>query len=450
MAKDVGILAMEVYFPGVCVNQVDLAKFDKVPPKYYTEGLGQERLAFCEDTEDVISMSLTVVKSLLENYNISPSSIGRLEVGSETVIDKSKSIKSYLMPLFEENSGIEGVDSTNACYGGTAALFNCVNWIESRSWDGRLAIVVAADIAVYAEGAARPSGGAGAVAMLVGPNAPLVLDRSYTGTYMAHVYDFYKPDLSSEYPVVDSKLSQKCYLKALDVCYKRYCERYESMEARPFTVQEAHFLVFHAPFNKLVRRSFERLLWNDYQRDCSSLGEDGEKLKPFQGLTADDIVSNASLKEVMKAVAEPGYDAKVSPSTLIPRRVGNMYCASLYAGLASLVHNKASLLDDGQSILMFSYGSGLASSLFSIRVRRVEGVHSLENVAKTMAISEKLDSCVAVSPEKFVETMKLMESRYGSKDFVPLGDLAPVRPGAFYLARVDSLYRRTYERRALT
>ncbi len=42
---------------------------------------------------------------------------------------------------------------------------------------GRLAIVVCADIAVYAAGNARPSGGAGAVAMLVGPHAPLVMER---------------------------------------------------------------------------------------------------------------------------------------------------------------------------------------------------------------------------------------------------------------------------------
>lgn len=37
--------------------------------------------------------------------------------------------------------------------------------------------MVCGDIAVYASGAARPTGGAGAVAMLVGPNAPLVFDR---------------------------------------------------------------------------------------------------------------------------------------------------------------------------------------------------------------------------------------------------------------------------------
>lgn len=46
------------------------------------------------------------------------------------------------------NSDIEGVDSTNACYGGTAALLNCVNWVESNSWDGRYGLVVCTDSAV--------------------------------------------------------------------------------------------------------------------------------------------------------------------------------------------------------------------------------------------------------------------------------------------------------------
>lgn len=47
------------------------------------------------------SRSLTVVASLLQKYNIDPKLIGRLEVGSETVIDKSKSIKTWLMQIFE-------------------------------------------------------------------------------------------------------------------------------------------------------------------------------------------------------------------------------------------------------------------------------------------------------------------------------------------------------------
>ena len=73
---------------------------------------------------------------------ISYKDIGMLEVGTETMIDKSKSVKSVVMKLFEEsgNHDVEGVDSHNACYGGTAALFKCANWVESSSWDGRQAL----------------------------------------------------------------------------------------------------------------------------------------------------------------------------------------------------------------------------------------------------------------------------------------------------------------------
>ena len=124
-------------------------------------------------------ISAAVVSSLLKRYNVDPKSIGRLDVGTETIIDKSKSVKTVLMDLFAAsgNYDIEGLDSKNACYGSTNALFNAVNWIESRSWDGRNAIVFAGDIAVYAEGGARPVGGAGACAILIGPNAPLVFER---------------------------------------------------------------------------------------------------------------------------------------------------------------------------------------------------------------------------------------------------------------------------------
>ena len=55
-------------------------------------------------------------------------------------------------------------------------MFNAISWVESRAWDGRLAIVIAADIAVYAPGNARATGGCGAVAMLIGDDAPLVFD----------------------------------------------------------------------------------------------------------------------------------------------------------------------------------------------------------------------------------------------------------------------------------
>lgn len=46
----------------------------------------------------------------------------------------------------------------------------------------------------------------------------MLLSPGLRGVHMEHVYDFYKPDLSSEYPVVDGKLSIQCYLRALGGC----------------------------------------------------------------------------------------------------------------------------------------------------------------------------------------------------------------------------------------
>ena len=54
---------------------------------------------------------------------------------------------------------------------------------------------------VYAKGPARPTGGAAAVAMLIGPDAPSSFESKLRGSHMAHAYDFYKPNLASEYPI---------------------------------------------------------------------------------------------------------------------------------------------------------------------------------------------------------------------------------------------------------
>ena len=161
-------------------------------------------MAFVNDREDINSISLTVVRNLLKKHRISPHLIGRLEVGTETLLDKAKSVKTVLMNLFKSsgNHDVEGITNINACYGGTSALFNSLDWMKSPSWDGRYAIVVAADLAVYPKGNARPTGGVGAIAMLLGPDAPVIFD-DVRGTFMDHNYDFYKPDAASEYPTVD-------------------------------------------------------------------------------------------------------------------------------------------------------------------------------------------------------------------------------------------------------
>ena len=235
--KNFGILAMEIYFPSLYVSQSELGMdlyilcviiecYDNVSQGKYTKGLGQTNMAVCAPSEDISSISLNVVSQLMSKYGVPYESIGRLEVGTETLIDKSKSVKSVIMDLFNDKGSydIEGVDVKNACYGGVAAFFNTIAWMESSSWDGRLGLVVAGDIAVYEPGPARPTGGAGVVAILVGPNAPIVCHGT-RASHMKHTYDFFKPNLSVDFPVVDGPLSLKSYFEALSSCYRLFCKK---------------------------------------------------------------------------------------------------------------------------------------------------------------------------------------------------------------------------------
>jgi hydroxymethylglutaryl-CoA synthase len=98
-------------------------------------------------------------------YAIDPLSIGCLDIGTETILDKSKPVKSVVVDLFASsgNTTIAGVDSKSACSRSAAALFNAIDCIESSSRDGRNVIVFCGDIAIHAEGSAKLVGGAGLV-----------------------------------------------------------------------------------------------------------------------------------------------------------------------------------------------------------------------------------------------------------------------------------------------
>ncbi|KAM4615034.1 hydroxymethylglutaryl-CoA synthase, cytoplasmic isoform 1-T1 [Polymixia lowei] len=458
--KDVGIIAMEVYFPSQYVDQAELEEFDGVSPGKYTVGLGQARMGFCSDREDINSLCLTVVQRLMERNCLAYDSIGRLEVGTETIIDKSKSVKTVIMQLFEDsgNTDVEGIDTTNACYGGTAALFNAVNWVESSSWDGRYALVVAGDIAVYATGSARPTGGAGAVAMLVGPNAPLALDRGLRGTHMQHAYDFYKPDLVSEYPVVDGKLSIECYLSALDRCYAVYRNKIhakwqrEGAEKR-FSLEDFAFIVFHSPYCKLVQKSLARLMLNDFLSHPNPNTETGPfaGLETFREVKPEETYFNRDVEKAFMKASTELFERKTKPSLLVSNQNGNMYTPSVYGCLASVIAQHTPKQLAGQRIGVFSYGSGFAATLYSVRVTQDDTPGSgLDKLVTSLCdLKARLDSRRKVSPGIFSENMKLREDTHHLASYVPQGSVEELFPGTWYLTRVDEKHRREYARRAV-
>ncbi|KAJ5634213.1 hypothetical protein N7528_002055 [Penicillium herquei] len=453
--QNIGIKAIEVYFPSQCVDQVELEKYDGVSEGKYTIGLGQKKMSFCDDREDIYSMSLTTLSSLMNKYNIDPMSIGRLEVGTETLLDKSKSVKSVLMQLFAPhgNTNIEGIDTVNACYGGTNAVFNSINWLESSAWDGRDAIVVCGDIALYAAGAARPTGGAGCVAMLIGPDAPIVFEPGLRASYLTHAYDFYKPDLTSEYPVVDGHFSLKCYTEAVDACYKAFDAREKVLKSNQNgtngAIDEAQtpldrfdYLLFHAPTCKLVQKSYARMLYNDYLVNPThpAFAEVAPELRDLDYAAS---LSDKAVEKTFMGLTKKRFAERVQPGLQVAGLCGNMYTATVYAGLASLLSFVPFSPSEPKRIGLFSYGSGLASSLFSAKI-----VGDVSYIVEKLDLKNRLDSRNVLAPAAYDEMCKLREHAHLKKNFKPVGSTETLQSGVYYLTEVDDMFRRKYEIKA--
>jgi len=440
--NDIGIIDMEIYFPSQYVEQSEYETFKGVSAGKFTIGLGQTRMGFCSDREDAASLCLTVVDKLMSRTGTSYANIGRMDVGTESLIDKSKSIKTVLMQLFSGsgNSDVEGVDSTNACYGGTAALFNSINWIESSAWDGRLALAVCADIAAYADGPARPTGGAGAVAMLIGPNAGLVLERGLRASHFDHGYDFYKPNLSSPYPTVDGPLSVKCYLQALDKSYGLYKQKSLNQNAKKVDLSTFDAFLFHTPYCKLVQKSLARLAFNDFKANPDVFPQSLQS--SFAQVELEDSYFNRDVEKSFLEVSKTTFEAKTVPSLMIAKNVGNMYTPSLYGGLVSFIvsHETAESLV-GKRVALFSYGSGCASTFFSVKVK--DRAAALHQQLKANVLS-RLKARTKISPEEYTKTMQLREDTHNKAPYQPVGLIEDLFPATWYLENIDEKYCRKY------
>ena len=497
--KNVGILALEVYTPRSYISQSKLEEHSGVSAGRYTLGLGQEALAFTGDAEDVNSMALTVTHSLLEKYDINPNDVGRLEVGTETLVDKSKSTKTVLMDLFPNNTDIEGATVINACYGGTSALLNAFNWVESDSWDGRYAIVVAVDIATYARGPARPTCGAGAVAVLVGRNAPLALvDPRERATHASNVYDFFKPDHTVEYPVVDGALSQVCYYRALEDCYTKFCDRVDRLNGvgqkengggratatdkddEHFHAEAADYFVFHAPYNKLVQKSYGRMHLIDARRRHARelLRKDSEEKKDDEDTDKDqdntaptssnslaeeyltkpieETYSDKALEGTLKNVSKSSYAQRLTDANAASKIVGNTYTASVFIGLASLVDKAGSRgdLTPGKTAVVFSYGSGALATMYRLHFRDPtasnsnERVFTIDDMVKRLDLTARLATREEMQPNELdlaLETRSRMH-RAGAPYSPVYPTIGRMFPGTYFLNGIDTKWVRSYSR----
>ena len=168
---------------------------------------------------------------------------------------------------------------------------------------------------------------------MLGRDAPIVFDQ-FRSTHCEHVYDFYKPDLHSEYPEVDGPLSNKCYTNAVDKCYNRYLDLMaEKSDLESPSLDDIDYMLFHSPYSKLVQKSFGRIRYNDFKRNPELFPE----LAQFQDVTNEQSFTDRVLEKAFMGVVKEDFESKVVPSMVANKNLGNMYCASLYGALCALI-----------------------------------------------------------------------------------------------------------------
>ncbi|XP_018645775.1 HMG-CoA synthase [Schistosoma mansoni] len=231
---------------------------------------------------------------------------------------------------------------------------------------------------------------------------------------MKHCYDFYKPNLSSEYPIVDGHFSMQCYREALEMCYKLYRHKSASKglnsiittpwrDTLPKVNNAVDYMCLHAPFTRLVQKAIGWLAQIDMRTEgivadksnnsevflssskagqlchnnhhTTSKSEYFDQIDPYifnalkdYCLPDDKHIPDRQLDTVCLKATELLYRRKVDPGLMFAKNIGNMYTASLYACLVSLLLNTPKGELSGRRVLMYSYGSGMAAAMYSILI----------------------------------------------------------------------------------
>ncbi|MPC27696.1 Hydroxymethylglutaryl-CoA synthase 1 [Portunus trituberculatus] len=237
------------------------------------------------------------------------------------------------------------------------------------------------------------------------------------GSHMCHVYDFYKPDLSSEYPTVDGKLSIQCYLSALDACYRTFSRKVATKEpsSPAMSLHQMDAFIFHSPYCKLVQKSLARLCFNDFLNcPADQVAIQYPGLEAFREKKLEDTYFDRDVEKAFMAHSQDLFLSKTKPSLLIATQVGNMYTPSLFGGLASFISRNTVENLAGKRVALFSYGSGLAATMYSLRITQDIGPDSplTHLVASLQDLQKRLDARYKISPPEFAETMKLRQDTH--------------------------------------
>ena len=232
--KSIGISGLAAYIPPYRVWLKDWCDWtDNHWPKI-REVVGRS-FRVRGSNQRVYTMAATAVMRLIKQYNIDPSNVKFLGLGTESSTDNSVGTiivkgmidralaKEGMAPIARN---CEVPEFKHACLGGVYGMKGAIRHL-ALDGAGSQAIVVCADIAEYARGSSgEPTQGAGAVAMLLEENPKLAkVDLNHSGAAADYrIMDFRKPMLRfcgqdrseshqiQDFPVFNGKYSSTCYI----------------------------------------------------------------------------------------------------------------------------------------------------------------------------------------------------------------------------------------------
>ncbi len=431
--KLIGIDAISFYVPKIYLSIKELSKNRDLEYEKLSKGLGLEKMSIPDSNEDPSSFAANALIDLFIKNKINPNEIGRIYMGTESALDSSKPSSTYATDLVEQYlekdfgkrslKNCDITDMTFACIGGVDALQNSLDWISSNT--GKKAIVVCSDLSKYSlNSTGEYTQGAGAVALLLSENPSILSIENQWGVATKSENDFFKPrrtfekkklineiiknldlDLSEsefekkfseslfwsdqnerievhkEEPVFDGQYSNECYIDRMDEAF----EHLSSFKKIDFLNQWNH-LIFHLPYAFHGRR----MIFNNW---LSWIRKD-EKMKDL----IEEIGEDSSEDWVKKAYKSDLYKdfirKKIMPGELASSEIGNMYTASIFMSLLSMLSHQLQNSNNiiGNKVGFISYGSGSKSKIFNGTImngwkEKIEPVNLFDHLSNRKEIS---------------------------------------------------------------
>ena len=421
-----GIDDISVYIPKLYVDASDFAEARGLDPQKLVRGLGISKMAIVDSNQDPACLAANACLQIMQKNKLSPEDIGRLYVATESSLDESKAMNSYVIGMLEQVYGKDtfghcgGIECKFACVSGSYALYDNTNWIRAGEAEDKYALVVVSDIAKYDLGSSgEVTQGAGAVAMLLN-NTPRLLsfDPKVTSTSIKNEYDFYRP-FGKETPIVHGQYSNLLYLiqvKNALIDYKKKVKETGLIKLKEgeTILDHVDYLNMHLPYSNMGKKALAYLVrheWRTLPRWKEIIDEVGmeEPIPKDPRGTIESVLEDADFMakdhQFTKLFTNTEkyvelYESKLASSLIASKMIGNLYTASLYLGFrSSLEFEYQKGVDlNGKRVGFCSYGSGASAMIFS-------GVIQPEyaQIVKDMNLEEELGPRTKLSLDEYEE-----------------------------------------------